>query len=230
MKKGNNVMKNKKATNKNIQKKAMKDKKPSHHSSHAMKKPAAMKILKKLAAMKILKKPSVCTDAARKRAMRKAKLAVTNACARARKAARSNKPYKPRDAKVQALAMEARRATEVAQAASEKADKAHAAAEETQARSVVFEAATASGIGKAMEVAEQAHQEGRKVKDDLHKYEGATQIRLKKVEAEASRALALAKQHHACTLTLKYVGCYRLLRCDEERLNTDNRKRGYLTP
>ena len=120
MKKGNNVMKNKKATNKNIQKKAMKDKKPSHHSSHAMKKPAAMKILKKPAAMKILKKPSVCTDAARKRAMRKAKLAVKNACARARKAARSNKPYKHRDPKLQAIAMETLRATEVAQA-SEKA-------------------------------------------------------------------------------------------------------------
>jgi hypothetical protein len=174
-----------------------------------MKKPAAMKILKKPAAMKILKKPSVCRDAVRKQAMRKAKLAVKNQKAninarhRAIKAARSNKSYKPRDSQLQAIAMEARRATEVAQAASEKADKAHAAAEETQARSVVFEAATASGIGKAMEVAEQAHQEGRKVKDDLHKYEGATQIRLKKVEAEASRALALAKQHHACTLTFE---------------------------
>ena len=138
-----------------------------------MKKPAAMKILKKPAAMKILKKPSVCRDAARKRAMRKAKLAVKNqkanqnARARARMAARSNKPYKPRDPKLQAIAMEAFRATEVAQAASEKADKAHAAAEETQARSVVFEAATASGIGKAMEVAEQAHQEGREASNTV---------------------------------------------------------------
>jgi hypothetical protein len=184
-----------------------------------MKKPAAMKILKKPAAMKILKKPSVNREARalRKDRSRKVKLAgknqraKENACARARKAASSNKPYNPRDPKLQALAMETRRATEVAQAASEKADKAHAAAEETQARSVVFEAATASGIGKAMEVAEQAHQEGRKVKDDLHTHELATQFRLKKVEAEASR-------------------CYRLLRCNEERLNTDDRKRGYLTP
>ena len=201
-------MKNKKATNKNIQKKAMKDKKPSHHSSHAMKKPAAMKILKK---------PSgTASDESRlqrsRRDKRQGKIqrANENARARAIKAARSNKPYNPRDPKLQALAMETRRATEVAQAASEKADKAHAAAEETQARSVVFEAATASGIGKAMEVAEQAHQEGREasntvriVKDDLHKYEGATQIRLKKVEAEASQALALAKQHHACTFRFR---------------------------
>ena len=43
----------------------------------------------------------------------------------------------------------------------------------------------------------------RIVKDDLHKYEGATQMRLKKVEAEASQALSLAKQHHACTLRFR---------------------------
>ena len=105
--------------------------------------------------------------------MRKAKHAAKNqkAADNARvcaiKAARSNKSYKPRDPQLQAIAMEARRATEVAQAASEKADKAHAAAEETQARSVVFEAATASGIGKAMEVAEQAHQEGREASNTV---------------------------------------------------------------
>ena len=181
-----------------------------------MKKPAAMKILKKPAAMKILKKPSVCRDALRKQAMRKAKCAGKNqranenARARARRAARSNKPYKPRDTKLQALAMETRRATEVAQAASEKADKAHSAAEEAQSRSQQVEDATASGISKVMEVAEQAHQEGREasntvriVKDDLHKYEGATQMRLKKVEAEASQALSLAKQHHACTFRFR---------------------------
>ena len=182
-----------------------------------MKKPAAMKILKKPAAMKILKKPSVCRDAVRKRAMRKAKLVVKNqradknARVRAKKAATSNKRYKPRDPKLQALAMQTLRATKVAQAASEKADKAHAAAEEAQSRSQQVEDATASGISKVMEVAEQAQQEGRKasntvriVKDDLHKYEGATQIRLKKVEAEASQALALAKQHHASTLRFRW--------------------------
>jgi len=41
------------------------------------------------------------------------------------------------------------------------------------------------------------------MKDDPHKYEGATQMRLKKVEAEASQSLALAKQHHACTLRFR---------------------------
>ena len=112
--------------------------------------------------------------------------------------------------KLQALAMETCRAYELAQAASEKADKAHAAAEEGQSRIQQVEDATASGISKVMEVAEQAHQEGREasntvriVKDDLHKYEGATQMRLKKVEAEASQALSLAKQHHACTLRFR---------------------------
>ena len=42
------------------------------------------------------------------------------------------------------------------------------------------------------------------MKDDPHKYEGATQMRLKKVEAEASQALSLAKQHHACTFRFRW--------------------------
>jgi hypothetical protein len=190
--------------------------------------------------MKILKKPSVNREARalQKDRSRKVKLAgknqraKENACARARKAASSNKPYKPRDPKLQAIAMEAFRATEVAQAASEKADKAHAAAEEGQSRIQQVEDATASGISKVMEVAEEArhqawkvadaaeeaHQEGRKASstitiltDKLQKYEGATEIRMKEVRTEAAQALALGKHN-------------------QERLNTDDRKRGYITP
>jgi hypothetical protein len=109
---------------------------------------------------------------------------VENACVRARKAARSNKPYKPRDPKLQAIAMETLRATEVAQAASKKAAsekyeakrarkaakgvrERHAAAEEAQSRRKQVEDATASGISKVMGVAEQAHQEGREASNTV---------------------------------------------------------------
>ena len=116
--------------------------------------------------------------------------------------------------------------------ASEKADKAHTAAKEAQSRSQQVEDATSLEISNALEAAEQArhqawkaadaaeeaHHEARKANntitittDKLQKNEGATEIRMKKVQTEASQALALAKHN-------------------QERLNTNDRKRGYITP
>ena len=162
-------------------------------SSHA-------RTMKKPAASKILKKPSVSSQAraARKDKSRKAKLAVKNqraaenARARARRAARSKKPYQPRDVKLQAIAMETLRATEAAQAASEKADKAHAAAEEAQSRCQQVGDATATSIKKSMEVAVQAREEAsttaRLVTD-----------KLEKAEADATLALRTARMASAAT-------------------------------
>jgi hypothetical protein len=171
-------------------------KKPSAcmEMSNAMKmRKSAKTILKKPAAMKISKKPS--GNALRIQKCRSAKLeaknqkAKENARARARRAARSNKPYNPPTARLKEIAAQAYAAEVTAMSGVKKAEGAHEAADEA------------------------------------------------KKEAANARVMAFRNSKHiaslqnvAKTVMETLIETAARAKRNEERLNTDDRKRAYLTP
>ena len=185
-------------------------KKPSAcmEMSNAMKmRKSAKTILKKPAAMKISKKPSGV--AVRIQKCRSAKLeaknqkAKENARARARRAARSNKPYNPPTARLKEIAAQAYAAEVTAMSGVKKAEGAQkeAAAARFEAAEAKSEAAGAKEVGDA----------ARALAVDAAE-------RILKVEKEVSEGKEALRQTQA------------LARHNEERLNTDDRRRGYFTP
>ena len=165
-------------------------------------------ILKKPAAMKISKKPAG-TAAERMRRCRKAKLeaknqkAEENARGRARNAVRRNKSYSPANARLQKIAASARAACVTAMAAHEVAEGAQqeAAAARSEAAEAKSEAADA-----------------REVFDAAHSLAVDAAQRVLNIQEQLSEGKEALRKTQA------------LARHNEQRLNTDDRKRGYCTP
>jgi hypothetical protein len=187
-----------------------------------MKKPSAymkmkiLKVMKMRTNMKILKKPAGCQT--RMQTCRKAKLeekkqiAERNARARARKAARLNKSYTPRTNVVglQSIAAQAHAAEMIARASHEAAEGA--LSEAAEAKSVAASSKEVSDAAHSIAVG--AAQRVLNIQAQLS--EGKESLR--KTQEQLSEGKEALRKTHA------------LAEKNAERLNTDDRRRGYCTP
>jgi len=156
---------------------------------------------KKVGRPKIIKRPaSMVKSATRKRVYRKERKKVENVKARARQAARSGLPYQSLHSRL-----------------AEVADAAHAA--EVRSKEARDQAAGAREVaGEAKEEARYARLVVEEVRSDAHDM----------AEESSKRITSLEKQVEAGAETLRETVA--LTKNNEERLNTDDRKRGYFTP
>ena len=186
-----------------------------------MKKPSAymkmkiLKVMKMRTNMKILKKPAGCLTSMQ--TCRKAKLeekkqrAERNARARARKAARLNKSYTPRtEVGLQSIAAQAHAAEMIAMASHEAAEGALSGAAE--AKSVAASSKEVSDAAHSIAVG--AAQRVLNIQAQLS--EGKESLR--KTQEQLSEGKEALRKTHA------------LAEKNAERLNTDDRRRGYCTP
>lgn len=188
-----------------------------------MKKPSAymkmkiLKVMKMRTNMKILKKPAGCQTRRGSYILKKAKLEVKkqnaerNARARARKATRLNKSYTPRtEVGLQSIAAQAHAAEMIAMASHEAAEGA--LSEAAEAKSVAASSKEVSDAAHSIAVG--AAQRVQHIQAQLS--EGyQTQSNFQKQLSEGKEAL---RKTHA------------LAEKNAERLNTDDRRRGYCTP
>ena len=189
-----------------------------------MKKPSAymkmkiLKVMKMRTNMKILKKPAGCQTRRGSYILKKAKLEVKkqnaerNARARARKAARLNKSYTPRTNVVglQSIAAQAHAAEMIAMASHEAAEGA--LSEAAEAKSVAASSKEVSDAAHSIAVG--AAQRVLNIQAQLS--EGKESLR--KTQEQLSEGKEALRKTHA------------LAEKNAERLNTDDRRRGYCTP
>ena len=174
---------------------------------------------KKVGRPKIIKRPaSMVKSATRKRVYRKERKKVENVKARARQAARREQKLVEN---VKARARQAARSGLPYQSLhsrlAEVADAAHAA--EVRSKEARDQAAGAREVaGEAKEEARYARLVVEEVRSDAHDM----------AEESSKRITSLEKQVEAGAETLRDTVA--LTKKNEERLNTDDRKRGYFTP
>jgi len=174
---------------------------------------------KKVGRPKIIKRPaSMVKSATRKRVYRKERKKVENVKARARQAARREQKLVEN---VKARARQAARSGLPYQSLhsrlAEVADAAHAA--EVRSKEARDQAAGAREVaGEAKEEARYARLVVEEVRSDAHDM----------AEESSKRITSLEKQVEAGAETLRETVA--LTKNNEERLNTDDRKRGYFTP